>query len=151
MTFKAKAGCFFIVLLLAVSGYYSVRFRVAQLRAEAAEQQMKSTLATLQKAQSRQRDVASLDGAYIKELINARNTIEDLRRDIAVGAKRLRLNATCKRELPRSVPPSGVDDAASPELTGDARQAYFRLREELTLTRTALTGLQQYVQKQCLR
>ncbi|MCK1967154.1 lysis protein [Franconibacter sp. IITDAS19] len=151
MTFKEKTLSVLIAATFAAGMYYHARLLAEQQRAELAEQQLKSTAASLQKIQHSQRDVAKLDDAYTKELIHAQNTIDALRRDVAIGVKRLRLTATCKGQLPRTDAAPGVDDATAPELTADARQAYFRLREELALTRSALTGLQEYVQQQCLK
>ncbi|MGM8836206.1 lysis protein, partial [Enterobacter hormaechei subsp. steigerwaltii] len=51
--------------------------------------------ATIKDMQVRQRDVAALDAKYTKELSDAKKTINDLRRDVDSGAKRLRIAATC--------------------------------------------------------
>lgn len=151
MTFKEKVCLLLTALMLAAGFYYHARYQAAQLRAERAERQLKAASAELAKAQKSQRDVAALDAAYTKELADAHNALEVLHRDVASGAKRLRLAATCKLPVPHSAASAGVDDATGPELTADARQAYFHLREQLTLTRTALTGLQAYVREQCLK
>ncbi|EPL3249512.1 lysis protein, partial [Enterobacter hormaechei] len=46
---------------------------------------------TIKDMQTRQRDVAALDAKYTKELSDAKKTINDLRRDVDSGAKRLRI------------------------------------------------------------
>ncbi|MCI0234834.1 lysis protein, partial [Cronobacter sakazakii] len=93
--------------------------------------------------QTRQRDVAALDAKYTQELANAQSTINQLERDVAAGNKRLRLAATCGKNGATGSP--GVDDASTAELTPDARQNYFHLREQLVTAEKQILGLQEYI------
>ena len=104
--------------------------------------------ATIADMQVRQRDVATLDAKYTQELADAQETINQLERDVAIGKRRLQLNATCKSN---STGTSGMDDATSPRLTDSAERDYFTLRQRIETVTKQLTGLQEYVRTQCLR
>ncbi|MEP9196599.1 lysis protein [Enterobacter kobei] len=105
---------------------------------------------TIKDMQARQRDVAALDAKYTKELSDAKKTINDLRRDVDSGAKRLRIAATCPG-VPKATSATGVDDAGSPELTPDARRNYFDHRDGIATADKMIRGMQDYIKEQCLR
>ena len=104
--------------------------------------------ATIKDMQVRQRDVAALDAKYTKELSDAKKTINDLRRDVDSGAKRLRVAATCPR-VSKATSATGVDDAGAPELTPDARRNYFDHREGIETVNKMIYGMQEYIDTQC--
>ncbi|MFH3100002.1 lysis protein [Citrobacter freundii] len=104
--------------------------------------------ATIKDMQVRQRDVAALDAKYTKELSDAKKTINDLRRDVDSGAKRLRIAATCPG-VPKATSATGVDDAGSPELTPDARRNYFDHRDGIATADKMIRGMQDYIREQC--
>lgn len=106
--------------------------------------------ATIKDMQTRQRDVAALDNKYTKELSDAKKTINDLRRDVDSGAKRLRLSATCPG-VPKATSATGVDDAGTPELTPDARRNYFDHRDGIATADKMIRGMQEYIDTQCLK
>ncbi|MEG6457434.1 lysis protein [Enterobacter hormaechei] len=106
--------------------------------------------ATIKDMQTRQRDVAALDAKYTKELSDAKKTINDLRRDVDSGAKRLRIAATCPG-VPKATSTSGVDDAGAPELTPDARRNYFDHRDGIETVNKMIHGMQEYIDTQCLK
>ena len=62
--------------------------------------------------QMRQRDVATLDAKYTKELA-AKAENDALRDDVAAGRRRLHIKAVCRSV--REATASGVDNAASPD------------------------------------
>ena len=99
---------------------------------------------TIDDMKVRQRDVAALDAKYTGELQDAKATIDQLERDVATGKRRLQLNATCKSNSSGS---TGMDDASTAELTPDARQNYFHLREQLVTAEKQILGLQEYIRK----
>ncbi|QLD07647.1 lysis protein [Citrobacter freundii] len=105
--------------------------------------------ATIKDMQTRQRDVAALDAKYTGELADAKETIERLHSDVIAGRKRLQFNANCPANGATSA--SGMDDAATAELTPDARQNYFHLREQLVTAEKQILGLQEYVRTQCMK
>lgn len=100
--------------------------------------------------QTRQRDVAALDAKYTKELSDAKKTINDLRRDVDSGAKRLRIAATCPG-VSKATSATGVDDAGTPELTPDARRNYFDHRDGIATADKMIRGMQEYIKTQCLK
>lgn len=106
--------------------------------------------ATIKDMQVRQRDVAVLDAKYTKELSDAKKTINDLRRDVDSGAKRLRIAATCHR-VSKASSATGMDDAGSPELTPDARRNYFYHRDGIATADKMIRGMQDYIKEQCLK
>jgi len=65
---------------------------------------------------------------YYLELESAENEIKTLRARVDSGAARLRIKATC----PTIAADRPSDNQAAPELTEDARQAYWDLRREMT-------------------
>lgn len=104
--------------------------------------------ATIKDMQTRQRDVAALDAKYTKELSDAKKTINDLRRDVDSGAKRLRIAATCPG-MSKATSATGVDDAGAPELTPDARRNYFDHRDGIETVNKMIHGMQEYIDTQC--
>lgn len=102
---------------------------------------------TIADMQTRQRDVAALDAKYTKELSDAKKTINDLRRDVDSGAKRLRIAATCPG-VPKATSSTGVDDAGAPELTPDARRNYFDHRDGIATADKMIRGMQEYIREQ---
>ncbi|EMF7215080.1 lysis protein [Salmonella enterica subsp. enterica serovar Oranienburg] len=106
--------------------------------------------ATIKDMQVRQRDVAALDAKYTQELADAKKTINNLRRDVDSGAKRLRIAATCPG-VPKTTAATGVDDAGAPELTPDARRNYFDHRDGIATADKMIRGMQEYINTQCLK
>ena len=104
--------------------------------------------ATITDMTIRQREVAALDAKYTKELADAKKTINDLRRDVDSGAKRLRIAATCPR-VPKTTSTTGMDDAGTPELTPDARRNYFDHRDGIETVDKMIHGMQEYISTQC--
>ncbi|EEW6323033.1 lysis protein, partial [Escherichia coli] len=67
--------------------------------------ELKLANVTITDMQVRQRDVAALDARYSREYARAEN--ETLRADVAVGRKRLRINANCPGSLRKAPITSG--------------------------------------------
>ncbi|HGH8123893.1 TPA: lysis protein [Enterobacter kobei] len=113
-------------------------------------EQLSLANATITDMTTRQRDVAALDAKYTKELSDAKKTINDLRRDVDSGAKRLRIAATCPG-VSKATSAPGVDDAGAPELTPDARRNYFDHRDGIETVNKMIHGMQEYIDTQCLK
>ncbi|CAI1022757.1 lysis protein [Serratia ficaria] len=92
-----------------------------------------------------QKAVAAIDLQRTQELEDAKSKIADLQRDVATGARKLRVYASCQPSKP-----SGVDDAGSPRLTDSAQRDYFTLRERIETARSQIAGLQDYIRNVCL-
>ncbi|ENA8274883.1 lysis protein [Salmonella enterica] len=105
---------------------------------------------TISDMQTRQRDVATLDAKYTKELADAKAENDALRDDVAAGRRRLLVNATCPA-MPtgKSTSASGVDNAARPRLEDSAQRDYFTLKERVTTMQKQLEGAQEYIRAQC--
>ncbi|OVZ72872.1 lysis protein [Yersinia intermedia] len=139
-----------ILIAVAVALLFGVTYyqgRVATLQRDVAEitavanQQKKD----LQLIETQRQAVAAIDIKYTKELADAKSENERLRADIANGTKRLQLNATCSKPVSKTTGPASVDDVTGPELTPDARQNYFHLREQLVTAEKQILGLQEYI------
>ncbi|MBJ2240593.1 lysis protein [Pseudomonas sp. MF6768] len=85
-----------------------------------------------------------LDKQRFQEMSDAKNQIDSLRDQLAVGTKRVLVRATCPA-VPSATGPTGLDDAKDPALTTAAGQDYLRLREQIVTTEAQLQGLQDYV------
>lgn len=92
-----------------------------------------------------QKAVADIDLQRTQELEDAKSKIADLQRDVATGARKLRVSASCQPSKA-----SGVDDAASPRLTDSAQRDYFTLRERIEIANKQIAGLQDYINQVCL-
>jgi len=118
-------------------------------RADTAEHNLQLAKDTINDMQTRQRDVAALDAKYTGELADAKETIDQLERDVAAGRKRLRLNAECPASGETS--PGSLGDVTGPRLTESAQRDYFTLRERIATVTKQVGYLQDYINSQCLR
>ncbi|HBR0868845.1 TPA: lysis protein [Klebsiella pneumoniae] len=146
---SAVVICLIVSLGWLVSHYHDNATEFKRQRDKVTEQLSlaKDTIADMQ---VRQRDVAALDAKYTKELADAQNTINGLRRDVDSGAKRLRIAATCPG-VSKATSATGVDDAGAPELTPGAQRNYFDLRDGIATADKMIRGMQDYIKEQCLR
>ena len=143
-----------VVALIGVLAFFVNRYRNNAItykdqRDKATEKLLLAT-ATIKDMQTLQRDVAALDAKYTKELSDAKKTINDLRRDVDSGAKRLRIAATFPG-VSKATSATGVDDAGTPELTPDARRNYFDHRDGIATADKMIRGMQDYIKEQCLK
>lgn len=145
----AVVVCIIVSLGWAVNHYRDNATEYKKQRDEKA-QALNLANATITDMTTRQRDVAALDAKYTKELSDAKKTINDLRRDVDSGAKRLRIAATCPG-VPKATSSTGVDDAGAPELTPDARRNYFDHRDGIATADKMIRGMQDYIKEQCLK
>ncbi|QZS46297.1 lysis protein [Enterobacter cloacae complex sp.] len=104
---------------------------------------------TIKDMQVRQRDVAALDAKYTGELADAKATIDQLKRDVASGKRRMQLNANCPANGTTST--GGLGDATGPRLTDSAERDYFNLRERIVTVTKQVGYLQEYIRTQCLK
>jgi len=133
--------CVCVVLFGSAAGHYHSKYTEAASLAETRQE-------TINDMQRRQKSVAALDQKYMKELADAKATIDQLRGDVAAGKRRLQLNATCQRQSASGT--ASMDDAASARLTDAAQRDYFTLRERIEVAGKQIAGLQQYIREQCL-
>ncbi|WP_445336293.1 lysis protein [Citrobacter koseri] len=145
----AMVACIIVSLGWAVNHYRDNAITYKDQR-DKATKNLSLANATIKDMQVRQRDVAALDARYTKELADAKKTINDLRRDVDSGAKRLRIAATCPG-VSKTTSATGVDDARAPELTPDARRNYFDHRDGIATADKMIRGMQDYISEQCLK
>ncbi|CNE41147.1 lysis protein [Yersinia kristensenii] len=145
-----------ILIAVAVALLFGVTYyqgRVTTLKRDVAEitavanQQEKD----LQLIETQRQAVAAIDIKYTKELADAKSENERLRADIANGTKRLQLNATCPKPVPKATGPASVPDDASPRLTESAQRDYLSLRERIGIATSQINGLQDYITNVCLK
>ncbi|MFB5010863.1 lysis protein [Enterobacter hormaechei subsp. steigerwaltii] len=143
-----------VVAVIGVLAFFVNRYRDNAIaykdQRDKATENLRLANDTIKDMQTRQRDVAALDAKYTKELSDAKKTINDLRRDVDSGAKRLRIAATC-HGVPKATSATGVDDAGAPELTPDARRNYFDHRDGIATADKMIRGMQDYIKEQCLK
>ncbi|MBF8766369.1 lysis protein [Pseudomonas putida] len=85
-----------------------------------------------------------LDKQRFQEMSDAKNQIDTLRDQLASGAKRVLVRATCPTAVSAAAGTTSLDDAREPALTATAGQDYLRLREQIVTTEAQLAGLQEY-------
>lgn len=91
------------------------------------------------------------DAQYTKQLQDAKNATQTLRECITNGTCGLRVHATCKADplhtgahVSHTATAAGLGNAAGPQLTGDAQQAYYSLRDGLATVTKQLAACQSY-------
>ncbi|WP_158702636.1 lysis protein [Cronobacter sakazakii] len=143
----AVIACVIVSLGWAVNHYRDNAIDYKKQR-DAAVNEAALAKATITDMQTRQRDVATLDAKYTKELSDANATIESLRADVSAGRKRLQVSATCSKSASGA---SGMGDGESPRLTTDAEFNYYRLRSGIDKITAQVNYLQEYINTQCLK
>lgn len=129
-----------VLLIFLLYSNQSLRHEKEALQKE--KQQLSGQLEWQNKTQ---KAVADIDLQRTQELEDAKSKIADLQRDVATGARKLRVFASCQ-----PAKPSGMDDAASPRLTDAAQRDYFALRERIEIANKQIAGLQDYINQVCL-
>ncbi|EKN3501855.1 lysis protein [Yersinia enterocolitica] len=141
------------VLIASLFGLTYYHYRVQSLNRDVAELATvaKQQQATLDQIETQRQAVAAIDIKYTKELADAKSENERLRADIANGTKRLQLNATCTKPVPKTTGPASVPDDASARLTDSAQRDYLSLRERIGIATSQINGLQAYITNVCLK
>lgn len=143
----AVIACIIVSLGWAVNHYRDNAIDYKEQR-DKAKKDLNLAKETISDMQTRQRDVATLDAKYTKELSDANATIESLRADVSAGRKRLQVSATCSKSTTGT---SGMGDGESPRLTTDAELNYYRLRSGIDKITAQVNYLQEYIKTQCLK
>ncbi|MBO1563032.1 lysis protein [Yersinia pseudotuberculosis] len=140
-----------LIILAGLSLYYYHEADEWHDKADAATALAKSKQDTIDMMEGQRQAVAAIDIKYTKELADAKSENERLRADIANGTKRLQLNATCSKPVPKTTGPASVPDDASARLTNAAERDYLSLRERIDIATSQITGLQDYITNVCLK
>lgn len=104
--------------------------------------------ATITDMQTRQRDVATLDAKYTKELADEHAKNADLQRRLAAGG-RVRVEGRCTvPTTAKTSSPGSVGNAATVELSPGAGQNVLDIRAGIISDQTKLRYLQEYIRQQ---
>ncbi|WP_447887412.1 lysis protein [Serratia fonticola] len=142
MTLLTRYGLVGALLIAILLGWYS---SLLSSKLDKAQDENKALSQSIRIQSDLQIRASAIDTHRTRELADAKSKIADLQRDVASGAKRLQLNASCKSATATTT--GSMADAFSAELTPDARQNYFRLREQLVTSEKQILGLQEYIRK----
>ena len=96
-----------------------------------------------QNYQSLVQKVNDIDTKFSRELADEKAKNNELYNDVISGLGRLQLNI-------KQTTATSVDDAKSCELTGEARQNYYLLRDDIITKDKMILGLQHYINEICL-
>jgi len=129
-----------------VHGHYAeVLGKISKLAAESADAAVKSQNAW-------NAAVAQIDATRSQEKADALANNEKLRGDIASGARRLRIAASCPArgdDMPAATSAASVDAATTVELAPATGQAVLDIRAGIIADQAALSALQDYVKRVC--
>jgi len=131
---KFAAIAALLVAFIAFAMHYDhLKEKVAKQEEKIAEQsgEIESKDNLIKKEREALRVATENRAKYYLQLESAENEIKTLRARDAAGLTKLRVNATCKA-LPQTTADRPIDNQAAPELTEDARSAYWDLRREMT-------------------
>ena len=106
--------------------------------------------ATIKDMQVRQRDVASLDAKYTKELADAKAQNDALQRKLDNGGRVL-VKGKCPVSASTEASTSGVGHDATIELSDAAGRNVLGIRAGIKQDQSALRVLQEYINTQCLK
>lgn len=90
----------------------------------------------------------SIDSQYLEAISNAELSKPQLVADLDTGVKRVYVRAAC---VPANPKPTGITDAAAPELAADARQDYADLVAANAKVTAQVIGLQDFIIRACKR
>ncbi|MDM1814939.1 lysis protein [Serratia ureilytica] len=134
-----------VVLVLGLLACFAISNQALRHDKEALQKEKQQLSGQLEWQNKTQKAVADIDLQRTQELEDAKSKIADLQRDVAIGARKLRVSASCQ-----PAKSSGVDDATSPRLTDSAQRDYFTLRERIEIANRQIAGLQDYINQVCL-
>ena len=107
--------------------------------------------ATIKDMQVRQRDVASLDAKYTKELADAKAQNDALQRKLDNGGRVLVKGRCPVSASTQAAGAASMGDDATVELSAVAGRNVLGIRSGIISDQTALRALQDYIHTQCLR
>lgn len=146
-TVKKYAVIGVAVVLILLFGYLdyinSERDRLSQ-KLESANKKIDSINASIERTNQQLKTNQQLDKDYQEKLKNARIENDKLRNDLINNVKRVYVKADCPA-LPATPTTTSSTDAATPRLTGDARQDYLRLRQAIEENKEQTLKLQYYI------
>ncbi|EDX9084729.1 lysis protein [Salmonella enterica subsp. enterica serovar Oslo] len=118
---------------------------------DTATHKLKLANETIDDMQGRQRDVASLDARYTKELADAKAENDALRRKLDNGGRVLVKGKCPVSSSAETSSASGMGNDATVELSPVAGRNVLGIREGIISDQAALRTLQEYIGTQCLK
>ncbi|EHL4394069.1 lysis protein [Salmonella enterica] len=118
---------------------------------DTATHKLKLANETIDDMQGRQRDVASLDARYTKELADAKAENDALRRKLDNGGRVLVKGKCPVSSSAETSSASGMGNDATVELSPVAGRNVLGIRDGIISDQAALRTLQEYIRTQCLR
>ncbi|WP_422854888.1 lysis protein [Citrobacter portucalensis] len=107
--------------------------------------------ATIKDMQTRQRDVATLDAKYTKELADAKAENDALQRKLDNGGRVLVKGRCPMPASTQTSSASSVGNDATIELSDVAGRNVLGVRAGIISDQTSLRALQEYIKTQCIR
>ncbi|CEI42571.1 lysis protein [Salmonella enterica subsp. enterica serovar Bareilly] len=118
---------------------------------DTATHKLKLANETIDDMQGRQRDVASLDARYTKELADAKAENDALRRKLDNGGRVLVKGKCPVSSSAETSSASGMGNDATVELSPVAGRNVLGIRDGIISDQAALRTLQEYIRTQCLK
>ncbi|EBJ0402633.1 lysis protein [Salmonella enterica] len=118
---------------------------------DTATHKLKLANETIDDMQGRQRDVASLDARYTKELADAKAENDALRRNLDNGGRVLVKGKCPVSSSAETSSASGMGNDATVELSPVAGRNVLGIRDGIISDQAALRTLQEYIRTQCLK
>ncbi|EPX0979316.1 lysis protein [Salmonella enterica] len=118
---------------------------------DTATHKLKLANETIDDMQGRQRDVASLDARYTKELADAKAENDALRRKLDNGGRVLVKGKCPVSSSAETSSASGTGNDATVELSPVAGRNVLGIRDGIISDQAALRTLQEYIRTQCLK
>ncbi|EJX8812367.1 lysis protein [Salmonella enterica] len=118
---------------------------------DTATHKLKLANETIDDMQGRQRDVASLDARYTKELADAKAENDALRRKLDNGGRVLVKGKCPVSSSAETSSTSGMGNDATVELSPVAGRNVLGIRDGIISDQAALRTLQEYIRTQCLK
>lgn len=147
---SALVICIIVCLSWAVNHYRDNAITYKDQR-DTATHKLKLANETIDDMQGRQRDVASLDARYTKELADAKAENDALRRKLDNGGRVLVKGKCPVPSSAETSSASGMGNDATVELSPVAGRNVLGIRDGIIRDQTALRTLQEYIRTQCLR
>ncbi|EAS0739563.1 lysis protein [Salmonella enterica] len=146
----AVVVCIIVSLGWSVNHYRSNAITYKDQR-DTATHKLKLANETIDDMQGRQRDVASLDARYTKELADAKAENDALRRKLDNGGRVLVKGKCPVSSSAETASASGMGNDATVELSPVAGRNVLGIRDGIISDQTALRTLQEYIRAQCLK
>ncbi|HHR9278833.1 TPA: lysis protein [Salmonella enterica subsp. enterica serovar Infantis] len=118
---------------------------------DTATHKLKLANETIDDMQGRQRDVATLDARYTKELADAKAENDALRRKLDNGGRVLVKGKCPVSSSAETSSASGMGNDATVELSPVAGRNVLGIRDGIISDQAALRTLQEYIRTQCLK